>query len=75
MNITVKSHERHGIYEVTGNCTTVIVQLFVQSNSNANIIMAFVRWPLHSPHKGPLVWKEFPCYDVIMISRIFLQGS
>ena len=24
------------------------------------------RWPLDSPHKGPVMWKVFPCRDVIM---------
>ena len=28
-------------------------------------------WPVDSPHKEPLVWKEFPCHDIIMICNMF----
>ena len=28
------------------------------------------RWPVNSPHKGPVTWKMFPFDDVIMPSRI-----
>ena len=23
-------------------------------------------WPADSPHKGPVTWKVFPCYEIIM---------
>ena len=28
--------------------------------------LAFVRWPVNSPHRGPVTWKMFPFDDVIM---------
>ena len=33
-----------------------------------------VRWPVNSPHKGPVTWKMFPFDDVIMIYLTYLYG-
>ena len=48
--------------------------LFAASNIKENIkarhYWPFVRgihqWPVDSPHKGPVMLKAFPCYDVII---------
>ena len=43
-----------------------------------SVSLAFVRginrWPMNSPHKGPVTQKMFPFDDVIMIHHIFVQG-
>ena len=31
------------------------------------------KWPLNSPHKGPVTWKMFPCDDIIMNIFILKQ--
>ena len=33
------------------------------------VVKGVHRWPVDSPHKGPLSWEMFPFDDVIMISR------
>ena len=30
-------------------------------------LLAFVRGPVDSPHKGPVTWKTFPCHDACML--------
>ena len=41
-----------------------------QGKHKSSTSLAFVwrshRWPVHSPHKGPVTWKIFPFDDVIM---------
>ena len=37
-----------------------------QRKRQSSASLAFVRWPVHSPHKGPVTWKMFPLDDVIM---------
>ena len=36
--------------------------------------MRINRWPLDSPHTGPVTLKAFPCSDVIMV-QTFLNGN
>ena len=36
-------------------------------------VWGFHRWPLNSPHKGPVTRKMFPFDDVIMQLRVGLQ--
>ena len=56
------------------SATTRLVLQLVQANkkSKLSITGPFVgriyRWSLDSPHKGPVMWKAFPCHDVIMLS-------
>ena len=38
------------------------------SSENTSKLCVIHRRPLDSPHKGPVMRKEFPCPDVIMIS-------
>ena len=33
------------------------------------LVMGIHRWPVNSPHKGPVTWKMFPSDDVIMIVK------
>ena len=33
------------------------------------------RWPVESPHKGPVMWKAFPCEGASVIHIIFKAGS
>ena len=31
------------------------------------------RWPVNSPHKGPVTWKMFPLDDVIMRAYLMMN--
>ena len=52
----------------------LFVQLFVQANIKESIkapqhwpfVKGIHRWPVDSPHKGPVMWKALPCHDIIM---------
>ena len=54
-----------------------------QRNHQSSASLAFVRgihrWPVNSPHKGPVTRKMFPFDDVIMVSSViclnFMLGS
>ena len=37
-----------------------------QSSSSLAFARGIHRWPMNSPHKGPVAQKMFPFYDVIM---------
>ena len=37
-----------------------------QSSGSLAFVRGIHRWPVHSPHKGPVTRKLFPCDDVIM---------
>ena len=41
-----------------------------QREHQSSTLQAFVqgihRWPVNSPHKGPVTWKMFPFDDIIM---------
>ena len=39
----------------------LFTQVLIQAQIKENI-----RWPVNSPHKGPVMWKMFPFDDVIM---------
>ena len=55
----------------------LLTQPFVQAQINENILstisLAFVRgihrWPVNSPHKGPITRKMFPFSDVTIITH------
>ena len=38
-----------------------------QSSASLAFVRGIHRWPVNSPHKGPVMWKVFPFDDVIMI--------
>ena len=38
-----------------------------QSSASLAFVRGIHRWPVNSPHKGPVTWKMFPFDDVIMI--------
>ena len=37
-----------------------------QSSASLAFVRGIYRWPVNSPHKGPVKWKMFPFDDVIM---------
>ena len=37
-----------------------------QSSASLAFVRGINRWPVDSPHKGPVTWKMFPFDDVIM---------
>ena len=39
-----------------------------QSSASLAFVRGIHRWPVNSPHKGPVTWKMFPFDDVFMIS-------
>ena len=40
-----------------------------QSSASLAFVRGIHRWPVNSPHKGPVMWKMFPLDDVIMRSQ------
>ena len=62
---------------VTIACATVCSgadQRKHQSSASLAFVRGIHRWPVDSPHKGPVTWKMFPLYDVIM-HRIYKDVS
>ena len=52
---------------------TIVYSTFIQAQIKENIKVprhwlceGIHRWPVNSPHKGPVMWKMFPFDDVIM---------
>ena len=41
-------------------------QIKYQSSSSLAFVRGIHRWPVNSPHKGPVTWKMFPFDDVII---------
>ena len=48
-----------------------------QSSASLAFVRGIHRWPVNSPHKGPVMWKMFPFDDVIMeLLQLYVpQGS
>ena len=42
-----------------------------QSSASLAFVRGIQRWPVNSPHKGPVAQKMFPFSDVIMILRLY----
>ena len=42
-----------------------------QSSASLAFVRGIHRWPVNSPHKGPVIWKTFPFDEVIMYIMIF----
>ena len=40
-----------------------------QSSASLAFVRGIHRWPVNSPHKGPVTWKMFPFDDVIMSNK------
>ena len=40
-----------------------------QSSAALAFVRGIHRWPVNSPHKGPVTWKLFPFDDVIMLTQ------
>ena len=40
-----------------------------QSSASLAFVRGIHRWPVNSPHKGPVTWKMFPFDDVIMMHK------
>ena len=45
-------------------------QIKYQSSASLAFMMGVHRWPMNSPHKGPVTWKMLPLDDVILIIGI-----
>ena len=53
---------------------SMLIHKLVQADMKGNIkaphhwpfVRRINRWPVDSPHKGPVMRNEFPCHDVIM---------
>ena len=43
-----------------------------QSSASLAFVRGIHRWPMNSPHKGPVTRKMFPFDDVIMTIRLFV---
>ena len=44
-----------------------------QSSASLAFVRGIHQWPVNSPHKGPVTWKMFPFYDVIIVrSDVFV---
>ena len=67
--------------EFTGNSTVLtVVQAVVKENTKALKYWSFVRviyrWPVDSPHKGPVKKKAFPLHGIIfarLLDRVILN--
>ena len=44
-----------------------------QSSASLAFVRGINRWPVNSPHKGPVMRKMFPFDDVIMVARSWLK--
>ena len=43
-----------------------------QSSASLTFVRGIHRWPVNSPHKGPVTWKLFPFDDVIIWTVLIL---
>ena len=46
-----------------------------QSSASLAFVRGIHRWPVSSPHKGPVTWKIFPFDDIIMVYRISVDNN
>ena len=77
-NPAISLQWRHNERDGVSNHRRFRCELFVQAQikeiTKAPRHLAFVsgihRWPLNSPHKGPVTRKKFPFDDVFMITPI-----
>ena len=45
-----------------------------QSTASLAFVMGIHRWPVKSPHKGPVTQKRFPFDDVVLVCHV-VQGT
>ena len=45
-----------------------------QSSTSLAFIRGIHRWPVNSPHKGPVMRRMFPFDDIIMFARLFWRA-
>ena len=62
------------------NSTVVRPFVLVYITENLNpALLAFVieihRWPVDSHHKGPVAWKVYPYYDIIIADKNTFKNS
>ena len=53
-------------------CSTVCSgadQRNLQSSTSRAFVRGIIQWPVHSPHKGPVMRKMFPFYDVMKFGQ------
>ena len=50
-----------------------VVQRKHQSSASLAFVRGIHRWPVNSPHKGPVTRKMFPFDDVIMLNEMSLR--
>ena len=43
-----------------------------QSSGSLAFVKEIQRWPVNSPHKGPVTWKLFSIDDVIMVYQVMV---
>ena len=59
-------HERHGLWN---HCCFDCFATVCSAKEQRYALLAFVsgihQWLVDSPQKRPVMWKEFPCHDVI----------
>ena len=77
LKLNMYTHYRDDINGAMASPTTSLTIVYPTVYSSADqrkyqssALLAFVwgihRWPVNSPHKGPVTWKMFPFDDVIM---------
>ena len=44
-----------------------------QSSASLAFVRGIHRWPVNSPHKGPVTWKMYPFHDVIMANNPYIS--
>ena len=55
-----------GVSIVYSTVCSVADQRKLQNSASLDFVRGIHRWPVNSPHKGPVTWKMFPFDDVIM---------
>ena len=72
--ITVTLHERHDISDhLQKRCLlNSLFRLLTKTTPKLRIAVRINRWPMEIPTKGSVMWKVFPCPNVIM--KVFRQA-
>ena len=62
------------ITSLTIVCSNVADQRKHQSSASLAFVWGIHRWPVNSPHKGPVMRKMFPFDDVIMMTQFSVKS-
>ena len=87
--LTIKDINKHYNDVIMGAMATQITSLPIvystvysrrrskkhQSSASLAFVRGIHRWPVNSPHKGPVTRKMFPFDDVIMRCELVIQAS